>query len=98
MQFISVVASRTNQLVNYSDIADECSISEVTEKKWLSLLVTSGLVYLLRPYSVNVEKRVVKTPKLYFIDTGLAAYLTKWTNPEVIQNRVNAIAVPIEFV
>lgn len=86
MQFISVVASRTSQLVNYSDIADECSISEVTAKKWLSLLVTSGLVYLLKPYSVNVEKRIVKTPKLYFMDTGLAAYLTKWTNPEVMQN------------
>lgn len=86
MQFISVVASRTSQLVNYSDIADECSISEVTAKKWLSLLATSGLVYLLRPYSVNVEKRVVKTPKIYFMDTGLAAYLTKWINPEVMQN------------
>lgn len=86
MQFISVVASRTSQLVNYSDIADECSISEVTAKKWLSLLVTSGLVYLLKPYSVNVEKRIIKTPKLYFMDTGLAAYLTKWTNPEVMQN------------
>ena len=86
MQFISVVASRTSQLVNYSDLADECSISEVTAKKWLSLLVTSGLVYLLKPYAVNVEKRVVKTPKLYFMDTGLAAYLTKWTNPEVMQN------------
>ena len=86
MQFISVVASRTSQLVNYSDIADECSISEVTAKKWLSLLVTSGLVYLLKPYSVNVEKRIVKTPKLYFMDTGLAAYLTNWTNPEVMQN------------
>ena len=86
MQFISVVASRTSQLVNYSDIADECSISEVTAKKWLSLLVTSGLVYLLKPYSMNVEKRIVKTPKLYFMDTGLAAYLTKWTNPEVMQN------------
>ena len=86
MQFISVVASRTSQLVNYRDLADECSISEVTAKKWLSLLVTSGLVYLLKPYAVNVEKRVVKTPKLYFMDTGLAAYLTKWTNPEVMQN------------
>ncbi len=86
MQFISVVASRTGQLVNYADIASECSISEVTAKKWLSLLVTSGLVYLLRPYFSNVEKRVVKTPKLYFMDTGLAAYLTRWTNPDVLQN------------
>ncbi|MGI5172233.1 ATP-binding protein [Treponema sp. OMZ 840] len=85
LQFITVAASRTSQLVNYGDMARECGISEVTAKKWLSLLVTSGLVYLLKPYSSNVEKRVVKTPKMYFIDTGLAAYLTRWTNPEVMQ-------------
>ena len=85
-QFITVAASRTSQLVNYGDMARECGISEVTAKKWLSLLVTSGLVYLLRPYSANVEKRVVKTPKLYFMDTGLAAYLTRWTSPEVMQS------------
>ncbi|MBR6153007.1 MAG: ATP-binding protein [Treponema sp.] len=86
LQFITVVAARTSQLVNYQDMARECGISEVTAKKWLSLLVTSGLVYLLKPYSVNVEKRVVKTPKLYFIDTGLAAYLTRWSSPEVMRN------------
>ena len=86
LQFITVVASRTSQLVNYGDLGRECGISEVTAKKWLSLLVTSGIVYLLRPYSSNVEKRVVKTPKMYFMDTGLAAYLTRWTNPDVMQN------------
>lgn len=86
LQFITVAASRTGQLVNYSDIAKETGISEVTAKKWLSLLVTSGLVYLLPPFSANVEKRVVKTPKLYFMDTGLAAYLTKWTSAGTIRN------------
>ncbi len=86
LQFITIAAARTSQLVNYQDMAKECGISEVTAKKWLSLLVTSGLVYLLKPYAVNVEKRVVKTPKLYFMDTGLAAFLTRWTNPEVMQN------------
>ncbi len=86
LQFITVVASRTSQLVNYGDLARECGISEVTAKKWLSLLVSSGIVYLLKPYSSNVEKRVVKTPKLYFMDTGLAAYLTRWTSPEVMQS------------
>ena len=86
LQFISIVASRTGQLVNYSDISKDCGISEVTAKKWLSLLVCSGLVYLLQPYSNNIEKRVVKTPKLYFMDTGLAAYLTRWSNPEVMQS------------
>lgn len=86
LQFIAVAASRTGQMVNYGDMARDIGISEVTAKKWLSLLVTSGLVYLLHPYSANVEKRIVKTPKLYFIDTGLAAYLTRWTNPEVMMN------------
>ena len=86
LQFISIVASRTGQLVNYSDISKDCGISEVTAKKWLSLLVSSGLVYLLQPYSANIEKRVVKTAKLYFMDTGLAAYLTRWSNPDVMQS------------
>ena len=86
LQFISVVASRTSQLVNYKDISRDCGISEVTAKKWLSLLVSSGIVYLLKPYSSNIEKRIVKTPKLYFMDTGLAAFLTRWTNAEVMQN------------
>lgn len=86
LQFIAVVAARTAQLVNYGDIANEVGISEVTAKKWLSLLVTSGLVYLLPPFSVNVEKRVVKTPKLYFVDTGLASYLTRWTDSEVLRS------------
>lgn len=85
IQFITVVASRTGQLLNYADIARDVGISEVTAKKWLSLLVTSGLVYLLKPYSSNIEKRVVKTPKLHFMDTGLAANLTKWTSPEVLR-------------
>jgi predicted AAA+ superfamily ATPase len=86
LQFISVIASRTGQLVNYSDISKDCGISEITAKKWLSLLVSSGLVYLLQPYSANIEKRVVKTAKLYFMDTGLAAYLTRWSNPDVMQS------------
>jgi len=82
--FITVAAARTGQLVNYADMAKETGISEVTAKKWLSILVTSGLVYLLRPYAANVEKRVIKTSKLYFMDTGLAAYLTKWRTAEVL--------------
>lgn len=84
LSFLSVAAARTGQLVNYADMASTVGIDPKTAKKWLSILVTSGLVYLLYPYSGNIEKRLVKTPKLYFTDTGLAAYLTKWTNPNVI--------------
>ena len=85
MQFITVAAARTGQMLNYRDMARDVQISEPTAKKWLSILITSGLVYLLPPFSMNVEKRVVKTPKLYFLDTGLAAYLTKWTSPDVLR-------------
>jgi uncharacterized protein len=84
MQFISVAAARTGQLVNYADMARTVGIDPNTAKRWLSVLVSSGIVYLLQPYFGNVEKRIVKTPKLYFVDTGLAAYLTKWTTAEVL--------------
>ncbi len=83
--FITAVAARTGTMVNYSELSRDVGISEVTAKKWLSLLTTSGLVYLLRPFSKNIEKRVVKAPKLYFMDTGLAAYLTRWTSMEALQ-------------
>lgn len=84
MNFISIAAARTGQLVNYADMASTAGIDPKTAKKWLSILVASGIVYLIHPYSGNIEKRLVKTPKLYFADTGLAAYLTKWSNPEVL--------------
>ena len=98
MQFITVAAARTGQMLNYHDMARDIQISEPTAKKWLSILVTSGLVYLLPPFSMNVEKRVVKTPKLYFLDTGLAAYLTKWTSPDVLMQGASAGAFFETFV
>ena len=98
MNFIAIVASRTSQLLNYRDLSNEVGVSEPTAKKWLSILVTSGLVYLLQPYHNNIEKRVYKTPKMYFLDTGLVAYLTKWTSPEVIQNGAMAGAFFETFV
>ena len=98
MQFITVAANRTGQMLNYRDMARDVQISEPTAKKWLSILVTSGLVYLLPPFSMNVEKRVVKTPKLYFLDTGLAAYLTKWTSPDVLRQGAAAGAFFETFV
>ena len=98
MQFITVAANRTGQMLNYRDMARDVQISEPTAKKWLSILVTSGLVYLLPPFSMNVEKRVVKTPKIFFLDTGLAAYLTKWTNPDVLRQGAAAGAFFETFV
>ncbi len=76
--FLAAVAARTGQLLNYANLARDVDIDNKTAKSWLSVLETSGLVFLLQPYHTNLTKRMVKTPKLYFLDTGLAAYLTKW--------------------
>lgn len=77
-RFLGAVAARTGQLLNYANLARDVDIDNKTAKSWLSILETSGLVFLLQPYHRNLTKRLVKTPKLYFLDTGLAAYLTKW--------------------
>jgi len=75
-RFIKILASRTSQVLNYTDIARDSDISPNTAKSWLSVLQTLGVVYLLQPYFANnIGKRLSKTPKMYFIDTGLCAYL-----------------------
>ena len=84
-KFITAVAARTGQLLNYTDLARDVAINNKTAKSWLSVLETSGLVYLLQPWHSNINKRIVKTPKLYFLDTGLASYLTKWTDSKSLQ-------------
>ena len=84
-QFMTVTASRTGQLLNVASIARDVGISQPTAERWLSVLATSNLVYLLRPYHNSITKRTVKTPKLYFLDTGLAAYLTRWTTSDVLK-------------
>lgn len=85
LKFIRIVAARTGQVLKYSELASETGISEPTAKKWLSILVTSGLVYLLEPYYSNITKRMTKMPKIYFLDTGLCAYLTGWSTAEVLE-------------
>ena len=77
-RFLTAVAARTGQLLNYANLARDADVDNKTAKAWLSVLEASGLVFLLQPYHTNLTKRLVKTPKLYFLDTGLAAYLTKW--------------------
>lgn len=84
--FLSAVASRTGNLLNYNDLARDVGIDNKTAKAWLSILETSGLVYVLNSYHNNLTKRLVKTPKIYFLDTGLCAYLTKWTDAKSLQN------------
>ena len=86
LTFIKAVAARTGQLINYSDIANEVGISVPTVKSWLSVLISSGVVYFLPPYFNNINKRLVKTPKVYFADTGLCSYLTGWNSPDVLES------------
>ncbi len=83
--FVRAAAARTAQLVNYADLARDADIDQKTAKSWLGILEASGLVHILQPYHTNVTKRLVKTPKLYFLDTGLAAHLTQWTSPEALE-------------
>lgn len=85
-RFLTAVAARTGQLLNYASLARDVDIDNKTAKAWLSVLETSGLIYLMQPWHTNLSKRVVKSPKLYFLDTGLAAYLTRWPDAESLQN------------
>ena len=97
-RFMTVAAASTGQLVNLASMARDVGISQPTAERWLSILVASNIVYLLKPYASNVTKRVVKTPKLYFLDTGLAAYLTRWNTPDVLKNGAMAGAFFESFV
>jgi len=86
VNFMTILAARTGQLLNNASVARDVGVSEPTVKKWISILEASNIIYLLRPFSLNVTTRVVKTPKVYFLDTGLASYLCKWLTPETLQN------------
>ncbi len=84
--FIRSVAARTAQLVNYRHIAEDAGMNQETAKSWLRLLETLGVIFYVRPYHHNILKRMIKTPKLYFYDTGLAAFLTRWNSGETLMN------------
>jgi predicted AAA+ superfamily ATPase len=85
LRFLKASAARTGQLLNLSDLARDTDVSVNTAKSWLSILQASFQVYLLPPYHANVTKRLTKRPKLYFLDTGLCAYLTEWTSPQTLE-------------
>jgi len=84
-RFLRAAAARTASLINYEALARDTGVSAPTAKQWLSVLVSSGVAFLIEPYHNNALKRVVKSPRFYFMDTGLAAYLTKWSNPDVLE-------------
>jgi predicted AAA+ superfamily ATPase len=85
INFMRVIAANTAQMLNYDAIAKEVGITAPTAKRWLSVLAATGLVYLLQPYHTNKIRTIVKTPKLYFLETGLGAYLTRWPTAETLE-------------
>ena len=85
-KFMTSVAARTGEMLNYANIASEVGVSEPTIKNWVSVLERTGIIYILQPYSASALKRAIKTPKIYFRDTGLACYLTRWLTPEALKN------------
>lgn len=85
-KFLTAVAARTGEMLNFSNIASEIGVSEPTVKKWISILERTGIVYLLQPYSASALNRAIKTPKIYFRDTGLACYLTRWLTADTLKN------------
>ncbi len=86
LRFITAVAARCGQMLNVADIARDADINQTQAKNWMGILETLGIIFYLHPYSNNMLKRLVKTPKLYFYDTGLVCYLTKWSNAETLVN------------
>jgi len=97
-KFMVAIAARTGQLLNIAEVAKDTGISQQTAEKWLSILIASNMVFTLKPYHNNVLKRLIKTPKIYFLDTGLASYLVGWDNAQVLQNGAMAGAFFETFV
>lgn len=84
--FLSLLALRTAQELHYDVLANSVGIDTRTCKRWISILETSGIVFLLQPYMPNMSSRIIKAPKLYFMDTGLCAYLCRWPNAEMLES------------
>lgn len=97
-RFMIACAARTGQMLNYKDIADEIGKDAKTIKQWISILESSGIIYILESFSSNVLKRAIKTPKIYFRDTGLVSYLTRWLTPETLANGAMSGAIFETFV
>ena len=98
LKFLRILASRTGQMLNYTDIASEVGVSVMTIKSWVSILVSSNIIYLLQPYFSNLNKRIVKTPKVYFLDTGLCSYLTNWESSKTLESGAMTGAIFETFV
>lgn len=86
IRFLRTCAARTSQMLNINELCRDADINHATGKRWLSILESAGIIYLLEPYHSNINKRLMKTPKLFFMDTGLAAYLLHWLSPDVLES------------
>lgn len=80
------VAARTGEILNYANIAGDIGVAEPTVKNWISILERTGIIFLLQPYSASVLNRAIRSPKIYFRDTGLACYLTRWLTADALKN------------
>ncbi|NSW89366.1 MAG: ATP-binding protein [Firmicutes bacterium] len=96
--FITATACRCSQMLNVAEIARDADINQVTAKRWLTILETLGVIFYLHPYSNNMLKRTIKSPKLYFFDTGLVTYLTKWSSPETLERGAMSGAILENYV
>lgn len=85
LRFLRACAARTGQMLNISNLANDADIAVSTAKRWLSILQASFQVFLVQPYHSNLTKRLIKAPKMYFLDTGLCSYLTEWSSPETLE-------------
>lgn len=97
-KFMTAVAARTGEMLNYANIASEVGVSEPTIKNWISILERTGIVYILQPYSASALTRAIRTPKIYFRDTGLVCYLTRWLTADALKNSAVAGSVFETFV
>ncbi|MCQ2380106.1 MAG: ATP-binding protein [Victivallaceae bacterium] len=85
-KFLKSCAARTGRMLNCNELARDCEINVCTAQSWLSMLVSSRIVFLLPAFAGNLPARLVKSPKLYFLDTGLCSHLTGWPSPETLES------------
>ena len=97
-RFITALAARCSQMLNISELARDAELNQKQVKDWLGILETLSIIFYLYPYSNNLLKRLVKTPKVYFYDTGLVAYLTKWSSPETLASGAMSGAILENYV
>ena len=89
-KFMRIVALRTSQQLDYTEVGNAVGIDARTTKKWISILEASGIIMILQPYANNLSKRIIKTPKMYFMDTGLCAFLCGWSDPNILEDSAMA--------